>query len=165
MSRSGDASASLLICRSTVHWYSPLAGWMGSPLSPECWTTNCQRSYCKLKNSVRASAWLGDRRFKDCLKESLKDHDINRESPGPSNLTQQSHHWGPCVRNLTVCRSTEETCCMQIQSNLHLQCSTHTLMSHVWTRVLVWDWFHQTSSNPPPLVFSLKLWSSLTFAG
>lgn len=62
--------------------------------------------------------------------------------PGLSSLAQQSHHWGQCGQIPTGHWNTEETCHTQRQSNLHLHCRTHTLMSYVWVNLLGSVWSH-----------------------
>ena len=67
-------------------------------------------------------------------------HQRVSQRPGHQRpLAWQSHHWGPCGRKPTDRRSTEERAACK-DSDFHLHCSTHTLMSYVWTSLLGSDW-------------------------
>ena len=54
----------------------------GSAMSPECLTAVCQSSYCTghLVGGLKCSVGGQKKCFKDCLKEALKDLDINPSS-------------------------------------------------------------------------------------
>ena len=117
--------------------------------------------------------WWGEgggaeEKFQDCLKELLKELDINPSTW--ESLAQDHTQLGVAKSPLRLVRQKTDGPQMRRgnapyakPTSLHLYYSFHTLMSHVWESLLGLDWPHKPSSDPSPLAFSLKQYRIQTF--